>query len=108
MNEIRERTFWSSSENSANNAWNVNLGNGNMNNNNKFNQNRVRAVAALQEITYDISFESILKPSMIAFGTKNRVANVSSSAFFTSLNSYNFGKRSAPEPTAQSKAYAFW
>ncbi len=61
MNEIRERTLWSSSENSAHNAWNVNFGNGNTSNNNKFNQNRVRAVAALQEVTYDISFESIFE-----------------------------------------------
>lgn len=36
-----------SSENSQNNAWNVNFGNGNINNNNKYNNNHVRAVAAL-------------------------------------------------------------
>ena len=33
-------------ENSLNNAWNVNFGNGNTNNNNKYNANAVRAVAA--------------------------------------------------------------
>ncbi len=38
---------WSSSENSQNNSWNVNFGNGNFNNNNKYNGNVVRAVAAL-------------------------------------------------------------
>lgn len=31
-------------ENSSNNAWNLNLSNGNVNNNNKYNQNRVRPV----------------------------------------------------------------
>ena len=37
----------SSSEYSANNAWNVNFSSGNVNNNNKYNNNYVRAVAAL-------------------------------------------------------------
>ena len=41
--------YWSSTENSANNAWNVNFSNGNTNNNNKYNGNAVRAVAALGE-----------------------------------------------------------
>ncbi len=37
--------FWSSTENSAANAWNVNLNNGNTNNNNKStNSNQVRCV----------------------------------------------------------------
>jgi hypothetical protein len=36
---------WSSTENNATNAWNLNLNNGNQNNNNKTNTNRrVRAV----------------------------------------------------------------
>lgn len=39
----------SSTENSTNNAWNVNFSNGNTNNNNKYNNNAVRAVAALGE-----------------------------------------------------------
>ena len=39
--------YWSSTENSENNAWNVNFGSGNVNNNNKYNGNAVRAVAAL-------------------------------------------------------------
>lgn len=39
--------YWSSTENSENNAWNVNFSNGNTNNNNKYNSNAVRAVAAL-------------------------------------------------------------
>lgn len=39
----------SSSEYSANNAWNVNFNNGNVNNNNKYNNNYVRAVAALSQ-----------------------------------------------------------
>lgn len=39
--------YWSSTENSENNAWNVNFGNGNTWNNNKCNGNAVRAVAAL-------------------------------------------------------------
>jgi len=33
--------YWSSSENSATNAWNQNFNNGNQNNNNKTNTNRV-------------------------------------------------------------------
>ena len=36
-------------ENSQNNAWNVNFSNGNTNNNNKYNANAVRAVAAFGE-----------------------------------------------------------
>lgn len=43
------RTLWSSTENSQNNAWNVNFTDGNTNNNNKYNSNSVRAVAALDE-----------------------------------------------------------
>ena len=39
----------SSTENSQNNAWNVNFNDGNTNNNNKYNSNSVRAVAALDE-----------------------------------------------------------
>lgn len=39
--------FWTSLENSATNAWNVNFSSGNTNNNNKFNTNYVRALAAL-------------------------------------------------------------
>jgi hypothetical protein len=34
---------WSSTENSASNAWKLNFNNGNQNNNNKNNNNRVRA-----------------------------------------------------------------
>lgn len=36
--------YWSSTENSATNAWNQNFNNGNQNNNNKNNSNYVRAV----------------------------------------------------------------
>lgn len=43
--------YWSSTENSTNNAWNVNFSNGNINNNNKYNGNAVRAVAALDDGT---------------------------------------------------------
>ena len=39
--------YWSSTENSENNAWNVNFSTGNTWNNNKYNGNAVRAVAAL-------------------------------------------------------------
>ena len=39
--------YWSSTENSENNAWNVNFNNGNTWNNNKYNGNAIRAVAAL-------------------------------------------------------------
>lgn len=39
----------SSTENSQNNAWNVNFNDGNTNNNNKYNSNRVRAVVALDD-----------------------------------------------------------
>ena len=41
--------YWSSTENSTNNAWNVNFSNGNVNNNNKYNSNVVRPCAALDE-----------------------------------------------------------
>jgi len=36
--------YWSSTENSDTNAWNVNFNNGNVNNNNKTNSKRVRCV----------------------------------------------------------------
>lgn len=36
--------FWSATENSSTNAWNVNLNNGNTNNNNKNNTNQLRCV----------------------------------------------------------------
>nr|DAE97438.1 MAG TPA: Protein of unknown function (DUF1566) [Caudoviricetes sp.]DAG22484.1 MAG TPA: Protein of unknown function (DUF1566) [Caudoviricetes sp.]DAI53346.1 MAG TPA: Protein of unknown function (DUF1566) [Bacteriophage sp.] len=39
-------------QNSADNAWNLNLSDGNMNTNYKFNQNRVRPVSALIRKTY--------------------------------------------------------
>lgn len=41
--------YWTSLENSATNAWNVNFSSGNLNNNNKYNTNQVRALAALDE-----------------------------------------------------------
>lgn len=37
---------WSSTENSTNNSWNVNFGDGNINNNNKYNTNVVRPAVA--------------------------------------------------------------
>jgi hypothetical protein len=37
-------SYWSSSQNDANNAWNQNFDNGNQNNDNKNNTNRVRPV----------------------------------------------------------------
>lgn len=52
---ITSSNYWSSTENSSNNAWNVNFNNGNVDNNNKYNDNYVRAVAALDE-EYKISF----------------------------------------------------
>ena len=53
-------------QNSATNAWNLNLSDGNMNTNYKFNQNRVRPVSALIKKTYSykikmIDFETILE-----------------------------------------------
>lgn len=41
--------YWSCTENSQNNAWNVNFGTGNTNNNNKYNSMCGRALAALDE-----------------------------------------------------------
>ena len=46
---IASSNYWSSTENSGNNAWNVNFGGTNSNNNNKNNSNYVRAVAALDD-----------------------------------------------------------
>lgn len=46
---VASSNYWSSTENSANNAWNVNFGGTNSNNNNKNNSNYVRAVAALDD-----------------------------------------------------------
>lgn len=41
--------YWSSTENSNNNSWNINFSNGSFNNNNKNNNNQVRGVVALSE-----------------------------------------------------------
>ena len=41
--------YWSCTENSQNNTWNVNFGSGNTNNNNKYNTMYSRALAALEE-----------------------------------------------------------
>ena len=49
VHPITASRYWSSSENSQNNSWNVNFSNGNFNNNNKYNSNMVRAVAALND-----------------------------------------------------------
>ena len=43
---MQVNNYWSSTENSANNAWNVNFNNGNVNNNNKTNNRYVRAAFA--------------------------------------------------------------
>ena len=44
------RRFWSSTENSSTNAWNVNFNSGNRNTNNKYNSNLyVRPVLALEK-----------------------------------------------------------
>ena len=50
-----ERTnYWSSTEYSSSNAWNVNFSNGNVNTNSKTsNSNRVRPVSALSEQDYN-------------------------------------------------------
>lgn len=42
--------YWSSTENSATNAWKQNFNNGNQNNNNKNNNNRVRAVRRWNQV----------------------------------------------------------
>lgn len=42
--------YWSSSEYSSNNGWNVNLNNGNVDNNNKNNNYRVRLVRDLSKL----------------------------------------------------------
>lgn len=41
---LASNNYWSSSEYSSNNGWNVNFNNGNVNNNNKNNNYRVRFV----------------------------------------------------------------
>lgn len=48
----KHSNYWSSTENSTNNAWNVNFGTGNIGNNNKYNTNNVvRPVAALDGLS---------------------------------------------------------
>ena len=49
---------WSSTENNASNAWNVNFGNSNVGNNNKFNRNQVRPVVACND--FDLLRESVI------------------------------------------------
>ena len=44
--EVSSAWYWSSTENSQNNAWYVNFSNGNTSNVIKYNSGRVRAVAA--------------------------------------------------------------
>ena len=47
--------YWCSTENSTNNAWNLNFNSGNLNNNNnKYNSNNLRAVAALSDQLYTV------------------------------------------------------
>ena len=60
--EVSSAWYWSSTENSQNNAWYVNFSNGNTNNNNKYNSNRVRAVAA-----YGKDFECFLETVIEAY-----------------------------------------
>ena len=58
--------YWSSTENSTNNAWNVNFNSGNVNNNNKYNTNNVvRPVAALDGLYRD--FPSFLLTVRLAY-----------------------------------------
>ena len=44
---MASNNYWSSTENNATNAWNVNFSNGSYNNNNKTNNNYVRCVRRL-------------------------------------------------------------
>ena len=45
-------SYWSSTENNNNNAWNQNFNNGNQNNNNKNNTNYVRAIRDFKQTIY--------------------------------------------------------
>ena len=45
---LSSENYWSSSEYSSNNGWNVNFNNGNVNSNNKNNNNRVRFVRDME------------------------------------------------------------
>jgi len=45
---FQSNNYWSATENSSNNAYNVNFNNGNTNNNNKTNNNYVRCVRGKQ------------------------------------------------------------
>lgn len=49
IHALTASNYWSSSENSQFNSWNVNFNSGNFNNNNKYNTLIVRAVAALDD-----------------------------------------------------------
>ena len=51
MTGLSSNNYWSSSEKSANNAWNVNFNNDNVNNNNKNNNNYVRFVRDIMIIS---------------------------------------------------------
>lgn len=46
---LTSSNYWAATEYNTNNAWNVNFNNGNVDNNNKYNENYVRAVAALSD-----------------------------------------------------------
>ena len=62
----KHSNYWSSTENSTNNAWNVNFNSGNVNNNNKYNTNNVvRPVAALDGLYRD--FPSFLLTVRLAY-----------------------------------------
>ncbi|MBR1541457.1 MAG: DUF1566 domain-containing protein [Bacteroidaceae bacterium] len=54
--------YWSSTENSATNAWNFNFNNGRANNNNKWNSNYVRPVLAFRKIAINRRYASVLSP----------------------------------------------
>ena len=51
---LASNNYWSSSEYSSNNGWNVNFNNGNVNNNNKNNNNRVRFVRDMEILSVTI------------------------------------------------------
>ena len=51
---LASNNYWSSSEYSSNNGWNVNFNNGNVNNNNKNNNNRVRFVRDMEILSMTI------------------------------------------------------
>lgn len=57
INKAYSTNYWTSAENSSNNAWNCNTNNANLNTNNKYNSNYVRPSFAHLNLSSDLRLD---------------------------------------------------